>query len=186
LAVAAEREWLRLYFDTCALHSLALVQPWVEGWSPNLSVSHLGRRLHDDFLALWDMFRVLQITPQELVFSELTEDEVLHLPQRHPEDTDSAAYMYELIDWVQQTFGASALSVTGREREIDKLITKHGLEVLPDVTDRVHLALAIHADCDYFITVDYKTIIAHRNAIRECQLKVVRPVEYCFGKSGQS
>ena len=172
---------LKLYFDTCALHALALVQPWAEGWSPKLSPRALGPALFEDYQALYDMFRIFQTSPQEIVFSELSIDEAWGLPKRHPEARDTYDYVMELVDWVQAEFGARPIGIKGNERAVNEVIASHDLHLLPQQQDRVHLGLAILAGCDYFITVDYKTILRHRRQLISIPLRIVRPLEYCQG-----
>ncbi len=176
--MTTEREHLRLYFDTCAMHNFALTQPWNEGWSPK--VDRLSRALREDMEALYDMFRVFQTTPQELVFSDVLEDEMLDLAQRH-EEADSLDYFYQLVGWVRETFGAEQVSWCGRQGDLERLFDVNGLRGFPDSRDRMHLALAIDAGCDYFITVDYRTIISGREHLRATPMRIMRPIEYCTG-----
>ena len=52
------------------------------------------------------------------------------------------------------------------------------LNVLPDETDRVLVVDALELGCNVFLTMDYRTIWKHREAVRRLGINVMRPVEF--------
>ena len=52
------------------------------------------------------------------------------------------------------------------------------LSVLPDEADRVLVVDALELGCNVFLTMDYKTIWEHREAVRKLGIHVMRPVEF--------
>ena len=51
------------------------------------------------------------------------------------------------------------------------------LNVLPDENDRVLVVDALELGCNVFLTMDYRTIWTHREAVRKLGIHVMRPVE---------
>jgi hypothetical protein len=52
------------------------------------------------------------------------------------------------------------------------------LSALPDENDRVLVVDALEFGCNVFLTMDYKTIWTHREAIRKLGIHVMRPSEF--------
>lgn len=59
-----------------------------------------------------------------------------------------------------------------------KLLSSGMLDVLPDVNDRVLISDAIVYRCDCFCTLDKKTILKHRGALRELPIEILTPSEW--------
>jgi len=181
--MSQEGKHYRLYLDTCALHGLALCQPWAENQTPDFSPYKLGVHLYQDYIALYDMFRVFQTSPAELVFSDLTLEEISYIPQKSDKYRYSLTYIDELLEWMQKVFGSSPICYSDRRREVSQVIGDLKLDVFPDQNDRIHLSLAILSGCNFFVTVDYKTIIRYRGDASCLPIAIVRPIEYCMGRS---
>ncbi len=58
------------------------------------------------------------------------------------------------------------------------LLSSGKLDVLPDVHDRILLTDAIVYRCDCFCTFDKRTILKHRDALRDLPIKIQTPSEW--------
>lgn len=58
------------------------------------------------------------------------------------------------------------------------LLSSGIMDVLPDVSDRVLLADAIVYRCDCFCTFDKRTILKHRDKLRDLPIKILTPSEW--------
>ena len=52
------------------------------------------------------------------------------------------------------------------------------LAVLPDEEGRILLVNALDLGCDVFLTMDYRTVLPHREMVGKLGIRVMRPREY--------
>ena len=105
---------------------------------------------------------------------------------RHPERRRAkVAWWGELAEyfednykeWPSHSSGSSYSEITHfTSTQRNRLY--ENLNVLPDETDRVLIVDALEFGCNVFLTMDYKTIWAHREVVRRLGIYVMRPVEF--------
>ena len=80
-------------------------------------------------------------------------------------------------EWPSLSSGSSYGEITHFTSTQRNRLYEH-LHILPDETDRVLVVDALEFGCNVFLTMDYKTIWKHREAVRRLGIHVMRPVEF--------
>jgi hypothetical protein len=70
------------------------------------------------------------------------------------------------------------LSFAEAEETRISLLSSGILDVLPDAADRVLICDAVVYNCDAFCTRDWRTILKHRDLLKDLPLKILTPAEW--------
>ena len=65
-----------------------------------------------------------------------------------------------------------------RLKRRESILASGILDVLPDIADRVLICDAVVYNCDAFCTRDWRTIIRHRDSLKDLPLKIITPDEW--------
>ena len=86
------------------------------------------------------------------------------------------AWYWELAEY----FNANRPERTGliRFTELQPQWVYEYLAVLPDEEDRILLVDALDLGCDVFLTMDYRTVLPHREMVGKLGIRMMRPREY--------
>ncbi len=81
---------------------------------------------------------------------------------------------------LEEYFNAHCAERTGRIRftKLQREWAYEYLDVLPDQEDRILLVDALELGCDVFLTMDYRTVLSHREIVGKLGIRVMRPREY--------
>jgi hypothetical protein len=153
---------IKAYFDTCIISGLA---------KEDLDTAQQT--------ALVEVLRFYKAGSVELVTSELAQEEIIRIPERHRIRHE---VIYNLLanipitraKWIDS--GLSLLGVGGGSR-FDPLYLELRT-ILPDELDAQHIFQAIKSNADFFVTTDKRTILRHRQDLESrYALKLVLPSE---------
>ncbi len=115
----------------------------------------------------------------QLVTSNLSLDEINKIPDNYRKTHEFFYYLLKEIPLsnVSPLQGLIGQGIIPFARE-DPVFTKLK-EILPDETDQHHLYQAIRNSCDYFMTLDKKTILKYRNRLflDICEFMVMSPTD---------
>jgi len=141
--------------------------------------SSLNKRQHQDIDALHNIFLTGRRASWQLAISPFIYKEVI--------STQNTKRRHYLKNWFQQVWhywlgilerGNDLPSFIEAEHERIKLLSSGILDVLPDIEDRILMCDAIVYRCDCFCTIDWRTILKHRNCLESLPIKIIRPTEW--------
>lgn len=138
----------------------------------------------EDIHALRDLAMLAQRSGWPLAVSSTSAVE-LGAVQNQDKRNDLLSWWGELEDYFWENYEGSLSDESGSAySEITHFthLQRHWLyeylHTLPDSNDRLLIVDALELGCNVFLTMDYKTIWAHRDAIRRIGIHVMRPSEF--------
>lgn len=120
-----------------------------------------------------------------LVSSALAEKEIMNIPERYSEDRDKVMEVFKgLARKVQWTIPEYAGTVNGaplgatavNANWVDPLYD--ALEKIFDADDAAHIFQASKAECDYFVTLDGRTILGRATHNKEFLLSLLPHLQF--------
>lgn len=139
----------------------------------------ISSRMRDNIEALRGIFGTGQRAFWQFAISPLTYREV-----RATKDPERCHY---LISWffelwhywreLVRTMDNLPGLMEAEETRIS-MMSSSILNILPDLSDRLLICDAIIYNCDCFCTVDWKSILIHREKLMDLPLKIVTPLEW--------
>jgi hypothetical protein len=162
---------LRVFLDTNVVQNLLVFGEYIfdNCLSPDTErkLKSLPENLRHDIDALVAFLTPVTRTPVKVVISSLTLEELTD-----SERTDLMRWGFELFEHsLQNAKDLTAL----REGSFDQAILS---DYLPDVNDRLLLGESKRAQCQVFLSMDYRTILRFAVRLRAEGLNVMSPSEY--------
>ena len=167
----------RVFLDTCVVNFMLDYGEQIHDGAP--SPSGASERVIGDVAALRNLMLVGQRAMWELAISPHTYQEIVRtktLGRRHHLQT----WFEDLWQyWLGVIHECDDLpSFIEAEDTRVRLLASGGLDVLPDLADRVLVCDATVYRCDLFCTRDWTTILKHRTRLRGLPFDIVSPAEW--------
>ena len=146
-------------------------------------LSTLGPRVTADIYALADFMALGVRAGWPLAVSPGTQREFRAIQDPNKRDA-LTAWEQELADYFAENFDQSQGEPEGSSysemthfTSLQRSRMADLLKAFPDKKDQQLFIDAVERGCDAFLTMDYKTILQHRDKVKQFGLHVMRPVE---------
>ena len=167
----------RVFLDTCIVNLTLDYGPQIHEGEP--LPDDVDPRLSADVESLGGIFATGQRAFWQFAISPHTYHEIVA--------TREPTRCYELQRWFFEVWGywreffhnAPDLAAFSEAEETRiELISSGVLDILPDLGDRVLICDAVVYHCDAFCTRDWRTVLKHRDQLREIPLRIITPTEW--------